>query len=64
VAAVGLTAEQATAAGLRIRVVGTRSATWPGQAVADDYGAAPMMVVDEDRKVIVGLTLAGPGTAR
>jgi pyruvate/2-oxoglutarate dehydrogenase complex dihydrolipoamide dehydrogenase (E3) component len=28
---------------------------------ADDYAGHAQMVVDEDRRVIVGMTLAGPG---
>jgi len=63
VAAVGLTAEQATAAGLRIRVVEYEIGNVAGAKLfADDYRGRAQMVVDEDRKVIVGLTLAGPGT--
>jgi dihydrolipoamide dehydrogenase len=30
---------------------------------ADDYAGHAQMVVDTDREVIVGMTLAGPGTA-
>ena len=63
VAAVGLTAEQATAAGLRVRVVEYEIGNVAGARLfADDYQGRAQMVVDEDRKVIVGLTLAGPGT--
>ena len=62
VAAVGLTAEQATAAGLRIRVVEYEIGNVAGASeFADDYKGRAQMVVDEDRQVIVGLTLAGPG---
>jgi pyruvate/2-oxoglutarate dehydrogenase complex dihydrolipoamide dehydrogenase (E3) component len=62
VAAVGLTAEQATAAGLRIRVVEYEIGNVAGASLfADGYQGRAQMVVDEDRKVIVGLTLAGPG---
>jgi dihydrolipoamide dehydrogenase len=63
VAAVGLTAEQATAAGLRVRVVEYEIGHVAGAKLfADGYQGRAQMVVDEDRKVIVGLTLAGPGT--
>jgi dihydrolipoamide dehydrogenase len=62
VAAVGLTAEQAAAAGLRVRVVEFELGNVAGASLfADDYRGKSQMVVDEDRKVIVGLTLAGPG---
>jgi pyruvate/2-oxoglutarate dehydrogenase complex dihydrolipoamide dehydrogenase (E3) component len=63
VAAVGLTAEQAAAAGLRTRVVEYELGKVAGASLfADGYQGRAQMVVDEDRKVIVGLTLAGPGT--
>ena len=63
VAAVGLTAEQAAAAGLRVRVVEYEIGHVAGASLfADGYQGRAQMVVDEDRKVIVGLTLAGPGT--
>ena len=62
VAAVGLTAEQATAAGLRVRVVEYEIGNVAGAKLfADGYQGRAQMVVDEDREVIVGLTLAGPG---
>jgi pyruvate/2-oxoglutarate dehydrogenase complex dihydrolipoamide dehydrogenase (E3) component len=62
VAAVGLTAEQATAAGLRVRVVEYEIGNVAGAKLfADGYQGRAQMIVDEDRRVIVGLTLAGPG---
>jgi pyruvate/2-oxoglutarate dehydrogenase complex dihydrolipoamide dehydrogenase (E3) component len=62
VAAVGLTAEQATAEGMRVRVVEYEIGNVAGARLfADDYQGRAQMVVDEDRRVIVGLTLAGPG---
>jgi pyruvate/2-oxoglutarate dehydrogenase complex dihydrolipoamide dehydrogenase (E3) component len=62
VAAVGLTAEQATAEGLRVRVVEYEIGNVAGANLyADGYQGHAQMVVDEDREVIVGLTLAGPG---
>jgi dihydrolipoamide dehydrogenase len=62
VAAVGLTAEQATAAGVRVRVVEYEIGNVAGASLyADGYRGRAQMVVDSDREVIVGLTLAGPG---
>ena len=62
VAAVGLTAEQATAAGMRVRVIEYEIGNVAGARLfADDYQGRAQMVVDEDRRVIVGLALAGPG---
>ena len=62
VAAVGLTAEQATAAGIRVRVVEYEIGNVAGASLfADGYKGRAQMVVDEDHRVIVGLTLAGPG---
>jgi dihydrolipoamide dehydrogenase len=62
VAAVGLTAEQAQAAGYRVRVVEYEIGNVAGARLfADDYTGHAQLVVDEDRQVVVGLTLAGPG---
>jgi pyruvate/2-oxoglutarate dehydrogenase complex dihydrolipoamide dehydrogenase (E3) component len=62
VAAVGLTAEQATAEGLRVRVVEYELGNVAGASLfADGYRGRAQMVVDQDREVIVGLTLVGPG---
>ncbi|MBQ1023818.1 NAD(P)/FAD-dependent oxidoreductase [Micromonospora sp. C95] len=64
IASVGLTAATAEAAGLRIRVVDYDLATVAGASLhADGYQGHARMVVDEDRKVIVGFTLAGPDVA-
>ncbi|MEU7788800.1 NAD(P)/FAD-dependent oxidoreductase [Amycolatopsis sp. NPDC049159] len=64
IAAVGLTAAKAEAAGLRIRVVDYDLAATAGSAVhAEGYRGHARMVVDEDRKVIVGFTLVGPDVA-
>ncbi len=64
VASVGLTAAAAQAAGLRTRVVDYNLGAVAGSALhADDYQGCARMVVDEDRKVIVGFTLAGPEVA-
>jgi pyruvate/2-oxoglutarate dehydrogenase complex dihydrolipoamide dehydrogenase (E3) component len=62
VASVGLTAEQAAQAKLRVRVVEYDIGHVAGASLyADGYQGRAQMVVDEDRQVIVGLTLAGPG---
>ncbi len=50
-AAVGLTAEQATAAGMRVRVVEYEIGNVAGARLfADDYKGRAQMVVDEDRQ--------------
>ena len=62
VAAVGLTEEQARDAGIRTRVVEFDIGNVAGASLfADGYTGKAQMVTDEDRKVIVGMTLAGPG---
>ncbi|MGC4769716.1 dihydrolipoyl dehydrogenase family protein [Micromonospora sp. DT44] len=64
IASVGLTAAAAEAAGLRIRVVDYDLGAVAGASLhADGYRGHARMVVDEDRKVIVGFTLAGPDVA-
>ncbi|MEV6304325.1 NAD(P)/FAD-dependent oxidoreductase [Actinoplanes sp. NPDC051861] len=64
VASVGLTAAAAEAAGLRIRVVDYDLAAVAGSALhTDGYAGHARMVVDEDRRVIVGVTFAGPDVA-
>ncbi|MEU8185394.1 NAD(P)/FAD-dependent oxidoreductase [Micromonospora sp. NPDC049047] len=64
VASVGLTAADAAATGLRIRVVDYDLAAVAGSALhADGYQGHARMVVDEDRHVIVGFTLVGPDVA-
>ncbi|WP_436535749.1 dihydrolipoyl dehydrogenase family protein [Actinoplanes sp. HUAS TT8] len=64
IASVGLTAAAAEAAGLRTRVVDYDLGSVAGASLhADGYRGRARMVVDEDRKVIVGLTLAGPDVA-
>ncbi len=62
VASVGLTAQQASAAKMRVRVVEYEIGNVAGASLfADGYRGHAQLVVDEDRQVIVGLTLAGPG---
>jgi pyruvate/2-oxoglutarate dehydrogenase complex dihydrolipoamide dehydrogenase (E3) component len=62
VAAVGLTAREAEAAGRRVRVVEYEIGQVAGAKLfADEYRGHAQMVVDEDRRTIIGLTLAGHG---
>ncbi|GLY43283.1 oxidoreductase [Amycolatopsis sp. NBRC 101858] len=64
IASVGLTAAGAEAAGLRIRVVDHDLAATAGSALhAEGYRGHARMVVDEDRKVVVGFTVVGPDVA-
>jgi pyruvate/2-oxoglutarate dehydrogenase complex dihydrolipoamide dehydrogenase (E3) component len=64
VASVGLTAAAAEAAGLRTRVVDYNLGAVAGSALhQQDYQGQARMVVDEDRRVIVGFTLVGPDVA-
>ncbi len=64
VATVGLTAGQAQARGMRVRVVGYELAHVAGASLfADGYTGRAQMIVDESSKTIVGMTLAGPGVA-
>nr|WP_221379033.1 NAD(P)/FAD-dependent oxidoreductase [Actinoplanes polyasparticus] len=64
VASVGLTAAAAGAAGLRTRVIDYNLAAISGSALhAEGYRGHARMVVDEDRRVIVGFTLVGPDVA-
>jgi pyruvate/2-oxoglutarate dehydrogenase complex dihydrolipoamide dehydrogenase (E3) component len=62
VAAVGLTAREAEAAGRRVRVVEYEIGSVAGAKLfADEYQGHAQMIVDEDRRTIVGMTLAGHG---
>ena len=62
VAAAGLSAREAEHAGMRVRVVEYETGNVAGAGLyADDYAGRAQMVIDEDRRVIVGMTLAGPG---
>ena len=62
VAAVGLTHAAAVKAGLNVRVVDYEIGDVSGAGlIADGYKGRARMVVDEDRKVIVGVTFTGPG---
>jgi pyruvate/2-oxoglutarate dehydrogenase complex dihydrolipoamide dehydrogenase (E3) component len=60
VASVGLTAAAAEKAGCEIRVVDYEIGNVAGASVqADDYSGTARMVVDEKRKVIIGVTFVG-----
>jgi pyruvate/2-oxoglutarate dehydrogenase complex dihydrolipoamide dehydrogenase (E3) component len=62
VSAVGLTHDGAVEAGLRVRSVDYEIGDIAGAGlIADGYTGHARMVVDEDRKVIVGVTFTGPG---
>jgi pyruvate/2-oxoglutarate dehydrogenase complex dihydrolipoamide dehydrogenase (E3) component len=63
VTSVGLTAAQAERAGLRTRVVDLDVAVAGSALHADGYTGWARMVVDEDRRVVVGVTFVGPDTA-
>ena len=63
-AAVGLSAEQATAAGHRVAVVDVDFAQAQGANLhADGYQGQARMVVDLDREVLLGVTFVGPGVS-
>lgn len=62
VASVGLSAAQAEEQGLRHRVVDYDLAAVAGAGLmADGFAGRVRAIVDEDRRVIVGLTMTGPG---
>ncbi|MDR6866952.1 dihydrolipoamide dehydrogenase [Microbacterium resistens] len=64
VAAVGLTEATAREAGRRVRAVDVEFSSVAGAGLHEDgYRGKARMVVDEDRGVIVGVTLAGPDVA-
>lgn len=63
VASIGLTADAAERAGVRIRVVDIDLAVAGSALHADHYRGKVRMVVDERRRVIVGLTFVGPDVA-
>jgi pyruvate/2-oxoglutarate dehydrogenase complex dihydrolipoamide dehydrogenase (E3) component len=62
-AAVGLTAEQAEQAGHRVRTVDIEigDVVKGAQLYADGYNGRARMVVDEDQRYLLGVTLVGPG---
>jgi dihydrolipoamide dehydrogenase len=62
--AVGLSAEQATRAGHRIKVVDVDFAEAQGANLyADGYQGQARMVVDLDREILLGVTFVGPGVS-
>jgi pyruvate/2-oxoglutarate dehydrogenase complex dihydrolipoamide dehydrogenase (E3) component len=64
IASVGLTHDRAVAAGLNVRSVDYELGNVSGAALlADGYTGHARMTVDEDRKVIVGVTFSGPGVS-
>jgi pyruvate/2-oxoglutarate dehydrogenase complex dihydrolipoamide dehydrogenase (E3) component len=64
VASAGLTAAAAEKAGYRTKVVDYEIGWVAGASVhADGYNGKARMVVDEDRKVILGVTFVGPDVA-
>ncbi|MDQ0867507.1 dihydrolipoyl dehydrogenase family protein [Arthrobacter globiformis] len=61
IASVGLTADAARKAGYDIRVIDYQIGHVAGASVrADGYTGTARMVVDEKRKVVLGVTFAGP----
>ncbi|TDO46065.1 dihydrolipoamide dehydrogenase [Kribbella sp. VKM Ac-2571] len=64
VAAVGLSAEAAAAAGVNIRIVDYDLGAIAGAALhADDYRGQARMIVDADRNILIGFTAVGPDVA-
>ena len=62
IGAVGLSEAEATGRGLRVRAVDYDINDVSGAGLfADDYRGHARMVVDEDRRVVVGLTMVGMG---
>ena len=60
-ASVGLTEEQARAAGVRVRAVEYALGDVAGAALAaDGYTGRAKIVIDEDRRTLVGCTFVGP----
>ncbi len=64
-AAVGMTAEQAERAGLRVRAVDVEvgDAVMGAKLYADGYTGRARMVVDLDRSCLLGVTMVGPGVS-
>jgi dihydrolipoamide dehydrogenase len=64
VASIGLTSERAGDIGLNVRTVTYDLAQVAGASLyADDYAGQAEVVVDTQRRTIVGMTLVGPGVA-
>ncbi|MET8633813.1 NAD(P)/FAD-dependent oxidoreductase [Streptomyces sp. NPDC057746] len=63
-AAVGVTAEQAAAAGHRIKIIDLDfNAAQGANLYADGYRGHARMVVDADREILLGVTFVGPGVS-
>ncbi|MET8784377.1 NAD(P)/FAD-dependent oxidoreductase [Streptomyces sp. NPDC004589] len=63
-AAVGVTAEQAAAAGHRIKTIDLDfNAAQGANLYADGYRGHARMVVDADREILLGVTFVGPGVS-
>ncbi|MET8963665.1 NAD(P)/FAD-dependent oxidoreductase [Streptomyces sp. NPDC004074] len=63
-AAVGVTAEQAAAAGQRIKIIDLDfNAAQGANLYADGYRGHARMVVDADREILLGVTFVGPGVS-
>ncbi|HEX4983665.1 MAG TPA: NAD(P)/FAD-dependent oxidoreductase [Ilumatobacteraceae bacterium] len=61
VCAVGLTEAQARAAGIEVRVVKYATGAVAGASVlGDNFAGSSQLVIDDDRRVIVGATFVGP----
>jgi dihydrolipoamide dehydrogenase len=64
VCAVGRTAAEARAAGLRVAVVSTPTGEVPGAYVqGDGIRGTSQLVIDDQRRIVVGATFTGPGLA-
>ncbi|MCZ2402813.1 NAD(P)/FAD-dependent oxidoreductase [Paenarthrobacter sp. Z7-10] len=63
IAMVGLSLDQARSAGINASEVSLPIAVGGSSLYADDYKGWAQLVVDEDRKVLVGAIFAGPGVA-
>lgn len=62
VAAVGLTPDQARERGTNVRVIDYEIGDVAGAKLwADGYTGHAQIVVEDNRKIVVGMTLAGPG---
>lgn len=63
IAMVGLSIEKARDAGLNVSEVSLPISVAGSSLYADDYKGWAQLVIDEDRKVLVGATFAGPDVA-
>jgi pyruvate/2-oxoglutarate dehydrogenase complex dihydrolipoamide dehydrogenase (E3) component len=64
VAAVGLTEAQAGERGLRVRTVRSGTGSVAGAATqGEGISGTSQLVIDEDRRIVIGATFTGPGVA-